>query len=48
MACTPRLWQVLMSSFTYASIKGTVMVTDERSGSMKLGFWRKRLMVLKM
>lgn len=48
MAWTPRLWHVLMSSFTYASMKGTVMVTADRSGSTKLEFWRKRLMTLKM
>jgi hypothetical protein len=28
MACTPRLWQVLISSRTYASMKGLVMVTS--------------------
>lgn len=25
-------------------MKGTVMVTEDRSGSTKLGFWRKTLM----
>jgi hypothetical protein len=28
MACTPRLWQVLISSCTYASMKGLVIVTS--------------------
>jgi hypothetical protein len=29
-------------------MKGEVMVTESRSGRTKMGFWRKRLMVLKM
>lgn len=32
MAATFLLWQVWMSSLTYASMNGTVIVTSERSG----------------
>ncbi len=33
MACTPRLWHVLISRCTYDAMKGVVIVTSPRCGS---------------
>mmetsp|Transcript_19617 Transcript_19617/g.49853 ORF Transcript_19617/g.49853 Transcript_19617/m.49853 type:complete len:249 (-) Transcript_19617:984-1730(-) len=48
MACTPRLWHVLMSSDTYAAMKPLVIVTSPRSGSTNWGCARSFLMNEKM
>ncbi len=48
IACAPRRWHVATSSSVYARMKGTVIVTAERSGSTNSGRVRKRLMVEKM
>ena len=48
MAWTPRRWQVLIKSLTYASMNGTVMVTALRSGNTNWELLRNFLMTLKM